>query len=100
MLNLEATLFQEETMPEYCFFKKGDHVNALERNDTEGAACLRDWGYTKQSEELKAANTHCALAHFHDIRNEEQAREHAFSTGAAFLALIVGMLAVVDWFFL
>ena len=87
-------------MPEYCFFKKGDHVNALERNDTKGAACLREWGYVKQSEELNAANIHCALARFHDIRNENQASENAFSTGAALAALIVGLIAVVDWLFL
>jgi hypothetical protein len=84
----------------YCFFKKGEHVNALERNDTIGAAFLREWGYSKQPEELDAANTHCALARFHDIRNEDKASEHAFSTRAAFVALIVGMTAVIDWFFL
>lgn len=87
-------------MPDYCFFKKGNHVNALEGNDKGGAAFLREWGYSKQSEELNAPNAHCALARFHDIRNEEQASEPPFSTGAALVALIVGLIAVLDWFFL
>ncbi|MDF7649922.1 hypothetical protein F3J38_20635 [Pantoea sp. Acro-805] len=87
-------------MPEYCFFKKGDHVNVLEKNDASGAACLREWGYAKQSEELNAPNTHCALARFHHIHNEERSSKYAFSSEAAFLALIVGLIAVMDWLFL
>ncbi|KHJ69245.1 hypothetical protein QU24_04800 [Pantoea rodasii] len=86
-------------MPVYCFFKKGKHVNALERNDTRGSACLREWGYEKQPEELAAPNAHFAIVRFHDIRNEEQTTDHAFSTGAAFVALIVGLTAVADWLF-
>lgn len=86
-------------MPVYCFFKKGNHVNALETNDRRGSACLREWGYEKQPEELSAPNAHCATARFHDIRNEDKATEHAFSTGAYFVALTVGLTAVADWLF-
>ncbi|MGK0705321.1 hypothetical protein ACSFCW_17820 [Yokenella regensburgei] len=93
-------LFQEKTMPVYCFFKKGKHVNALERSDTKSANFLQEWGYSKLPEELDAANTHCALARFLEIQAEERASEYAFSTGAAFVALIIGIIAVVDWFFL
>ncbi|KHJ69708.1 hypothetical protein QU24_02315 [Pantoea rodasii] len=87
-------------MPTYCFFKKGNHVNALERNDIKGAACLREWGYSKQSEEIYAPDTHYALARFNDICNKQQAREHAISTEAAFEALLMGLITVVGWFFL
>ncbi len=87
-------------MPLYCFFKKGSHLNALERNDIIGSACLQEWGYEKQPEELNAPNAHYAIARFHDIRNEKEATEHAFSTGSAFIALIIGLIVVVDWLFL
>lgn len=86
-------------MPVYCFFKKGSHVNTLEINDKRGSAFLREWGYEKQPEELSAPNAHFATARFHEIRNEEQATERAFSTEAAFVALLVGLPAVVDWLF-
>lgn len=86
-------------MPVYCFFKKGNHVNALEKDDIRGSACLREWGYDKQPEELAAPNAHFATARYYDIRNEGQATGHAFSTGAVFVALIVGLTTVADWLF-
>ena len=99
MLLLNANVVQEKAMPSYLFFKKGNQVNALEGNEKGGGAFLPERGYSKESEELNAPDAHCALARFHDIRNEEQASEPPFSTGAALVALIVGLIAVLDWFF-
>lgn len=87
-------------MPAYCFFKKGNHINALEVDDLKGSVCLQEWGYKKQPEELSAPDAHCATALFHHIRNKENPTHRAFSTRAAFLALIVGLIAVSDWLFL
>ncbi|MDY0927029.1 hypothetical protein [Pantoea trifolii] len=87
-------------MPECFFLKKGNHINALERSDIAGASDLTAKGYEKQFEELNAPDVKCALARFTDIRKEEQTTTHSFVTGAVFASLLVGVEAVVSWFFL
>ncbi|MBB3306975.1 MULTISPECIES: hypothetical protein [unclassified Enterobacter] len=87
-------------MPEYCFFKKGNHINALERSDIAGASDLTAKGYEKQFEELHAPDVKHALARFIDIRKEEQTTTHSFVTGAVFASLLVGVVAVASWFFI
>jgi len=56
MLLMTATLFTEYTMPEFCFFKKGQHIAVLERSDTEKVALLSNDGWEKQFEEVRAAD--------------------------------------------
>ncbi|MFS2222556.1 hypothetical protein [Pantoea sp. B65] len=87
-------------MPDYCFFKKGNNTAVLEKSDAGGASLLTGQGYQKQFEEVSAPNAKGALARFADIRKEEQKTEYAFATGAAFIALIVGLIAAVDFLFL
>lgn len=77
MLFLTATLFTEYTMPEFCFFKKGQHIAALERSDAEKSAQLAGEGWEKQFEEVRAADAQSALARLADMRKEE------ISTGSA-----------------
>ncbi|WP_258195887.1 hypothetical protein [Pantoea hericii] len=96
-LFLTATLFQEEHMPEYCFFKKGRQITVLERNDSAGAAELSQRGYEKQFEEVTAPDENRALARFHDIRNEDQQSANAFARGEVFAILTVGLLSVAGW---
>lgn len=86
-------------MPEYCFFKKGNHITALEKTDTAGAFALTNKGYEKQFEELNAPDVKRALARFIDIRKEEQTTTHSFVTGAVFASLLVGVVAVASWLF-
>jgi len=100
MLFLTVTLFTEYAMPEYCFFKKGKHIIALERSEAAKSAQLATEGWQKQFEELSAPDAKRALNRFYDIRKEEQTTEHAFSTGAAFISLTVGLVALAGWLFL
>lgn len=87
-------------MPEYCFFKKGNHITALEKTDTTGASALTNKGFEKQFEELNAPNVKRALARFIDIRKEEQTTTHSFVTGAVFASLLTGLVAVAGWLFI
>lgn len=87
-------------MPEYCFYKKGNHITALEKTDTSGAFALTNKGYEKQFDELNAPDVKRALARFIDIRNEEQTTTHSFVTGAVFASLLVGVVAVASWLFI
>ncbi len=87
-------------MPEYCFFKKGNHITALERRDIAGASDLTEKGFEKQFEELNAADVKRALARFIDIRKEEQTTTHSFVTGAVFASLLTGLVAVAGWLFI
>lgn len=87
-------------MPEYCFYQKDNQVTALKKTDSAGAAVLTTQGYEKQFEELSAADKKGALARFNDIRNEEQKTTHAFTTGAVFASLTVGLGAIAGWLFL
>lgn len=87
-------------MPEYCFYKKGNHTTALKKTDKAGASYLTAKGYEKQFEELNAPDEKRALARFIDIRKEEQTSTHSFATGAVFASLLVGVVAVVSWLFI
>jgi hypothetical protein len=87
-------------MPDYCFYKKGENIIVLDRSDATRATSLNVQGYHKQFEEVTAANEKSALVRFRDLRQEGQATEHAFATGAAFVALIVGLMVAVDFLFL
>ncbi|WP_017345739.1 hypothetical protein [Pantoea sp. A4] len=86
-------------MPVFCFFKKGNHINALDVNDLDGSVFLQEWGYKKQPEEVNALNAHSAKALFNQIRNEEKSTHHALSF-RNFLALILSLIAISNWLFL
>lgn len=79
-------------MPEFCFFKKGQHIAALERSDAEKSAQLADDGWEKQSEEVRAADAESALARLADMRKEEVTTERAFITGSVFTSLLTAIL--------
>ena len=79
-------------MPEFCFFKKGQHIAALERSDTENAAQLAGDGWEKQFEEVRAADTESALARLADMRKEEVTTERAFITGSLFNSLLTALI--------
>nr|WP_240787291.1 hypothetical protein [Streptococcus suis] len=92
MLLMTATLFTEYAMPEFCFFKKGRHIAALERSDAEKAAQLAGDGWEKQFEEVRAADPESALARLADMRKEEVTTERAFITGSVFSSLLTAIL--------
>lgn len=79
-------------MPEFCFFKKGQHIAALERYDTEKAAQLAGDGWVRQFEEARAADAESALARLADMRKEEVTTERAFITGSVFSSLLTAIL--------
>lgn len=79
-------------MPEFCFFKKGMHIAALERTDAEKSAQLADDGWEKQFEEVHAADAESALARLADMREEEVTTERAFVTGSVFSSLLTAIL--------
>ncbi|MCD2357687.1 hypothetical protein LQK91_14805 [Pantoea sp. MHSD4] len=79
-------------MPEFCFFKKGQHIAALERSDSEKAAQLAGEGWEKQFEEVSAADAESALARLADMRKEEVTTERAFITGSVFSSLLTAIL--------
>lgn len=79
-------------MPEFCFFKKGQHIAALERSDTEKSAQLTGDGWEKQFEEVRAADPESALARLADMRKEEVTVERAFLTGSVFSSLLTAIL--------
>lgn len=79
-------------MPEFCFFKKGQHIAALERSDAEKSAQLADDGWEKQFEEVRAADAESALARLADMRKDEVTTERAFITGSLFTSLLTAIL--------
>ncbi|WP_342755272.1 hypothetical protein AAGQ96_08525 [Pantoea sp. MBD-2R] len=79
-------------MPEFCFFKKGKHIAALERTDAEKSAQLADDGWEKQFEEVRAVDAESALARLADVRKEEVTTERAFVTGSVFSSLLMAIL--------
>lgn len=79
-------------MPEFCFFKKGKHIAALERSDAEKSAQLTGDGWEKLFEEVRAADAESALARLADIRKEEVTTERAFVTGSVFSSLLTAIL--------
>ena len=86
-------------MPEFVFFKKGNHTTALEKSDVQGAALLREQGYEKQFEEIIAPDSQRALARLADIKKEEDTALHAWATGAVFTAVIVPVLGFIGYLF-
>ena len=58
-------------MPEYCFFKRGAQIAALERTDAEKTAQLSRDGWEKLFEEVHATDAKSALARLADMRKEE-----------------------------
>lgn len=79
-------------MPEFCFFKKGQHIAVLERSDAEKAAQLAGEGWETQFEEVRAADAESALARLADMRKEDVTTEHAFITGSVFSSLLTAIL--------
>ena len=92
MLFLTSMLSTGQTMPDFCFFKKGKHITALERSDAEKTAQLGDDGWEKLFEEIRAPDAETALIRLADIRKEEAMTEPAFITGSAFSSLLTAIL--------
>jgi len=89
---MSIILFTEYTMPEFCFFKKGEHIAALERTDVEKSAQLANAGWEKQFEEVLAAYAESTLARLAEMRKEEVTTERAFVTGSVFSSILTAIL--------
>jgi uncharacterized membrane protein (DUF106 family) len=70
----------------------------VEKVDAPEAARLKAQGYEQQFEEITAPNTAKALARFRDIKQEEEAIQHSFSTGAAFFSLLAVLMMIIAFF--
>jgi len=92
MLFLTASLFTEYAMPEFCFFRKGQHIAALERSDAVKSAQLAGDGWEKLFEEVRAADAESALARLEEMNKEEVMAERAFITGSVFSGLLTAIL--------
>jgi len=79
-------------MPEFCFFKKGQHIAALESSEVEKSAKLVLDGWEKQFEEVRAADAESALARLADMRKEDVTTERALITGSVFSNLLTAIL--------
>ncbi|MCV3301132.1 hypothetical protein CG435_08245 [Pantoea ananatis] len=79
-------------MPEFFFFKKGQHIAALESSDVEKSARLILDGWEKQFEEIRAADAESALSRLADMRKEEVTTERALITGSVFSTLLTAIL--------
>lgn len=79
-------------MPEFCFFRKGQHIAALERSDAVKSAQLAGDGWEKLFEEVRAADTESALARLEEMSKEEIMVERAFITGSVFSGLLTAIL--------
>jgi len=86
------TMFAEHTMPEFCFFKNGKHITALEISDAEKSLQLTGEGWEKKFEEVRAADAESALTRLADIRKDEVTTEHAFVMGPLFSSLLTAIL--------
>ncbi|PKH26386.1 hypothetical protein CIG19_00860 [Enterobacterales bacterium CwR94] len=80
-------------MPHYCFYRKGQHITALNKSDTEGALRLIQQGYAKQFEAVSAADENHALARYRDIHKSAQIDKHNFLAGAGAMPLIGVLIA-------
>jgi len=78
-------------MQDFCFFKKGRHIAALERSDAEKSALLTEGGWEKLFEEVSAADAESALARLADMRKEEVTTERAFVAGSVFSSLLTAI---------
>ncbi|MEY8712822.1 hypothetical protein A9B99_09120 [Mangrovibacter phragmitis] len=85
-------------MPVFIFLKKGSQIAVVEKADAPEAARLKAQGYEQQFEEITAPNTAKALARFRDIKQEEEAIQHGFSTGAAFFSLLAVLMMIIAFF--
>ena len=79
-------------MPEFCFFKNGKHITALEISDAEKSLQLTGEGWEKKFEEVRAADAESALTRLADIRKDEVTTEHAFVMGPLFSSLLTAIL--------
>ncbi|KHE03328.1 hypothetical protein G5574_00190 [Pantoea stewartii] len=79
-------------MPEFCFFKKGQHITALKSSDVERSANLVLDGWEKQFEEVRASDAESALARLADMRKEEVTTERVLITGSVFSNLLTAIL--------
>lgn len=79
-------------MPEFCFFRKGQHIAALERSDAVKSAQLAGDGWEKLFEEVRAADTESALARLEEMSKEEIMVERVFITGSVFSGLLTAIL--------
>ncbi|MBH2718758.1 hypothetical protein I5P68_03200 [Serratia ureilytica] len=70
----------------------GRHLTAVNKSDAESASLLVGPGYKQQPEEIDAPDAIMALKRFADIKNEEIATEHAFTTGAVFSSVLSALL--------
>ncbi|HHP7837664.1 TPA: hypothetical protein ACSHSI_004718 [Serratia marcescens] len=79
-------------MADFILFRKDHHLTAVNKSDAESASLLVGQGYEQQPEEIEAADANMALKRFADIKNEEIATEHAFTTGAVFSSVLSAIL--------
>jgi len=69
-------------MSEFCFYKKGNNIIAIESTYTERVTLLVKEGWEKLHEEVQASDAGSTLSRLADIRKEEDLTEHAFITGS------------------
>ncbi|KJV30187.1 hypothetical protein [Pantoea sp. SM3] len=86
-------------MPEYCFYKKGSQIVALQKSDIKGATLLTRQGFEQQFEEVSAADEKAALSRFNDIRKEKRIDQHNFRAGAITMPFIGILTAIANLFF-
>lgn len=79
-------------MPEFCFFKKGNHIAATDRQDVEKSAQLTAEGWQKCFQEVNAVDAESALRRLADLRQQTVTTEHAFITGSVFSSLLTAIL--------
>lgn len=79
-------------MPEFCFYKRGAHITALESSNVEKSTHLIKEGWEKLFEEVSAADEESALARLADMLKEETNTEQGFVTGTAFGSFITNIL--------
>ncbi|MEN3753458.1 hypothetical protein ABC733_14755 [Mangrovibacter sp. SLW1] len=80
--------FLPKRQPDYCSGK----------TDAPESGRLKAQGYEQQFEEITAPNAAKALARFHDIKQDEESIQHGFSTGAAFISLLVVLMFIISFF--
>ncbi|KEA53402.1 MULTISPECIES: hypothetical protein [Mangrovibacter] len=85
-------------MPVFIFLKKGGQITVVEKADATEATRLKAQGYEQQFEEITAPNAAKALARFRDIKQDEESIQHGFSTGAAFISLLVVLMFIISFF--
>lgn len=84
-------------MPDYCFFKKGPNLIAIESANTDAAAQLTAQGFEKQFEEIGAMDEKEALTRLSDIRKNNDIDRHNFLAGAGQMPWIGVLTAAATW---